>query len=271
MAQAFGINHMTAPGLRYDALLDLAVSVGAVGVEFRNDLSAPLFDGHAPAIVADAARSRGMRILALAEVKSFNDYGPAKEDEAKALIAIAKACGAEAVALIPRNDGWGVDVPRDNLQRALDGLLPLLRDAGLIGLVEPLGFAVSSLRHKSDAVTVIDAMGAGDTIRLVHDTFHHALAGGGAFHAAQTGLVHISGVTDPGPAFDDMTDAHRVLVDGDDRLGNIAQIATLRADGYTGPLSFEPFSPLVHDLADAAPALRASMAFITAGLSQRAA
>lgn len=270
MAPAFGINHMTAPGQRYDALLDLAVSIGAVGVEFRNDLSAPLFDGHAPAIVADAARSRGLRILALAEVKSFNDYGPAKAEAAKALIATAKACGAEAIALIPRNDGWG-DTARDTLRRTLDGLLPLLRDAGLIGLVEPLGFTVSSLRHKADAVAVIDEMQAGDTIRLVHDTFHHALAGGGAFYPQHTGLVHISGVTDPAPGFDAMTDAHRVLVDAGDRLGNLDQIVALRAGGYTGPLSFEAFSPLVHALADPAAALRASMTFIAAGLTRRAA
>lgn len=271
MPLTFGINHMAAPGLRYEALLDLACATGAIGLEFRNDLSTPLFDGHAPALVADAARSRGVRILALAEVKAFNDFSTAKADEAAALIAIAKACGAEAVSLIPRNDGWGVNDARDNLRRALDGLLPLLRDAGLIGLVEPLGFAVSSLRYKDDAVAVITEMDAGDTIRLVHDTFHHTLAGGGAFYPEHTGVVHISGVTDPAPSVDQMTDAHRVLVDADDRLGNLSQIATLAQAGFTGPLSFEPFSPQVHALADPAAALAASMKFITEGLSRRAA
>ena len=271
MPVTFGINHMTAPGMRYDALLDLAVTMGAVGVEFRNDLSTPLFDGHAPALVADAARSRGIRILALAEVKAFNDYSPAKAAEAAALIATAKACGAEAVSLIPRNDGWGVGDARDNLRRALDGLLPMLRGAGMTGLVEPLGFAVSSLRSKADAVAVITEMDAGDTIRIVHDTFHHTLAGGGPLYAEHTGLVHISGVTDPAPGIDDMTDAHRVLVDEGDRLGNLQQISALKLDGYTGPFSFEPFSPQVHALANPASALAASMKFITNGLSRQAA
>src|SRR3712207_7488353 len=46
------------------------------------------------------------------------------------------------------------------------------------------------------------------------------------FRSEWTGLVHISGVTDPSVAVDDMLDAHRVLVDGADRLGNIDRKST---------------------------------------------
>ena len=64
-----------------------------------------------------------------------------------------------------------------------------------------------------------------------------------------------------------MLDVHRVLVDGEDRLENLPQIAALLAQGYDGPFSFEPFAAEVHDLADPEAALRASMDFVTGDLS----
>ncbi len=147
----------------------------------------------------------------------------------------------------------------------------MLDDAGLTGLVEPLGFGSSSLRSKAEAATVIDALDAARTFRLIHDTFHHHLSGGGAVLPDHTGLVHISGVTDGAVAGADMTDAHRGLVDRNDRLGNCDQIAALIAGGYDGPLSFEAFAPEVHALADPKSALLASMAFIRAEVQAHAA
>ena len=63
-----------------------------------------------------------------------------------------------------------------------------------------------------------------------------------------------------------MRDPHRVLVGADDVLGNVAQIRALRAAGYTGAISYEPFAPSVHALADPAAALKASMEFIRKGV-----
>lgn len=60
-----------------------------------------------------------------------------------------------------------------------------------------------------------------------------------------------------------MLDAHRVLVDGDDRLENIAQIRTLEAAGYRGPYSFEPFATEVHELKDPAAAVNSSIDHIS--------
>ncbi|MCX7889315.1 MAG: TIM barrel protein [Rhodobacteraceae bacterium] len=269
----FALNHMAAPRLDAVAFLDLAQRLGCIGVEFRNDLGRPLFDGRPPEAIRDAAAARGLRILALAEVKMFNDWSPAKADEALALMKIAVACGAEAVSLIPRNDNRGMEegFRRAVLRRALADLKPMLEDHGLVGMVEPLGFEICALRHKAEAVEAIEAVGGTGRFRLVHDTFHHHLAGGGPIFAAHTGIVHVSGVTDPTLAVADMRDGHRVLVDADDRLGNLAQIAALRAAGYRGPVSFEPFAESVHALADPAAALEASMEFIRAGLAAEAA
>ncbi|MFZ5708723.1 MAG: TIM barrel protein [Pseudomonadota bacterium] len=269
----FALNHMTAPRLSAIRFLDAARTLGCVGVEFRNDLPGPLFDGMAPEAIRDAAAERGLRILALAEVKRFNDWSDDKGAEALALMETAVAAGAEAVSLIPRNDnlGMGNGERQANLRVALRALKPMLEDHGLLGMVEPLGFEICALRSKQEAVEAIEAVGGAGRFRLVHDTFHHHLADGGPIFPAQTGIVHVSGVVDPKLALSEMRDGHRVLVDGRDRLDNIEQIAALRAGGYAGPVSFEPFAKEVHDLADPVGALRASMDFIRSGLAARAA
>lgn len=263
----FALNHMTAPNLAWEAFLDLAKGLGCVGVEFRNDLKGPLFGGADPAAVKAAVAARGLRFLALAEVKMFNDWSEAKRAEAEALMKIAVAAGAEAVSLIPRNDGVATDRADSArvTETALRELLPMLKAHGLKAMVEPLGFAVCSLRYKDVLAEVIHKIGGVGTYFMVHDTFHHALAGFGPIYPELTGIVHVSGVKDA-IYLDDMRDPHRVLVDGDDILGNVAQIRALRAAGYAGAISYEPFAPSVHELADHAPALRASMEFIRKGV-----
>jgi 2-keto-myo-inositol isomerase len=270
---AVALNHMAAPRLGALAFLDAAKMLGCVGVEFRNDLPGPLFDGLAPEAIRDAAAERGLRILALAEVKMFNDWSDTKQAEALALMRIAVAAGAEAVSLIPRNDnqGLGNGERQANLRVALRSLKPMLEDHGLIGMVEPLGFEICALRHKAEAVEAIEALGAKGRFKLVHDTFHHHLAHGGPIFADHTGIVHVSGVTDAAVSVGEMRDGHRVLVDAADRLGNIDQLRGLRAAGYGGPVSFEPFAKQVHDLADPVAALASSIEFIRAGLAAKAA
>jgi 2-keto-myo-inositol isomerase len=267
------LNHMTVARLGFAQTVDMASKLGCVGVEARNDLPQPLFDGMAPEAARDLLASRGLRLLALAEVKRFNDWSADKAAEALALMKIAVAAGAEAVSLIPRNDGLGRGngERQANLRVALRDLKPMLEDHGLIGLVEPLGFEVCALRHKSEAVEAIEGLGVSGRFKLVHDTFHHHLAGGGPLYPQHTGIVHISGVTDPALAVGEMADEHRVLVDAQDRLGNVAQIAALTAAGYAGPVSFECFAPEVHALPDPGTALARSFDFIRDQLAAGAA
>ncbi|MPZ12056.1 MAG: TIM barrel protein [Kiloniellaceae bacterium] len=264
---------MTVPGLRYDAFLDLAKRLGCIGVELRNDLPGPLFDGDAPERVAAKARENGLRIVGLSQVYPFNAWSDVVRAEVEALIATAVACGAETISLIPRNDGQGLGhgERQANLRLALREIMPLLDAAGLVALVEPLGFLTSSLRDKQEAVAIIESLGAAGCYKLVHDTFHHHLAGGGPIFPQYTGIVHVSGVVDPRLAVSEMRDEHRILVDADDRLGNIEQLARLRAAGYAGPISFEVFSPAVHSLTDPETALRESITFIERQLAKLAA
>ena len=269
----FALNHMTVARLGYVHLLDLAADLGCVGVEVRNDLPLPLFDGIDPVKAGDMARAKGLRLLAVAEVKRFNDWSDTKASDALALMKTAQAAGAEAVSLIPRNDnlGMGNGERQAALRVALKALRPMLEDHGLVGMVEPLGFEICALRHKSEAVDAIEATGGKGRFKLVHDTFHHALAHGGPFFPEHTGIVHISGVTDQTVTLAQMTDAHRILVDAADRLGNVDQIATLARMGWTGPVSFEAFAPGVHASTTPKADLSASIQFIRDGLARKAA
>lgn len=266
------LNHMTVARLGFRQMVNLAAGLGCVGVEARNDLPQPLFDGMPAAEAGALLRDRGLRLLALAEVKRFNDWSADKATEALALMQVARDAGAEAVALIPRNDGLGLGngERQANLRVALRELAPMLRDHGLKGYVEPLGFAACALRHKGEAVEAIEALGAADVLALVHDTFHHHLAddgqGAGPIFPTMTGIVHISGVVDA-VAAPDMTDAHRGLVDRNDRLGNAKQLRALFSAGWDGPVSVEAFSPAVHAATDPGTALAGCFEFLRSELA----
>ncbi|NJO37126.1 MAG: hypothetical protein HC871_05255 [Rhizobiales bacterium] len=269
--RAFALNHMTVPSLNCTALFDLARSLDCIGIELRNDLSGRrLFDGDSPETVKAALRATGLRLLALAEVKRFNDWSSGTEAAALALIKTAVAAGAEAVSLIPVNDGTGCGngERQANLRVALRALKPdARRSRSDRPGSSPLGFGICSLRHKEEAIDAIEALGATGRFKLIHDTFHHFLAGEQQLFPGHTGIVHLSGVVDPKVSVGEMRDPHRVLVDAHDRIGNVEQIRALRAAGYDGPVSFEAFAPEVHRLDDQKSALAGSIAFIGKALT----
>ena len=148
---------------------------------------------------------------------------------------------------------------------------PILDRAGILGFVEPLGFAECSLRLKREAVEAIEAVGGAGTFKLVHDTFHHYVAGETELYADRTGLIHVSGVSDPAVGVERMRDPHRVLVDARDRIDNVGQVRALVAAGYAGPVSFEPFSADVHAMPRVEDAIRSSMEIISGGVTETAA
>lgn len=260
----FALNHVTVARAEYTQLLEIASALGCIGVEVRNDLPQPLFDGMDPAAAGAMARDRGLRILSVAEVKRFDAWDEERRKEALELARTAAAAGAEAISLIPRNDGSAPDGQEfaAGLVESLRALQPILSDYGLAGLVEPLGFETCTLRAKRHVVDAVRSLDAISTFRLVHDTFHHCLAGGGPHFPDDTGMLHVSGVADPDVPVSDMDDGLRGLVDHTDRLDSVAQIGALLSEGYRGPVSFEAFAESVHRLADPVPELRKSMEFI---------
>ncbi|MEO6012162.1 MAG: TIM barrel protein [Devosia sp.] len=268
------LNHMSAPQLPLAGFFALTRQLGLSQVEIRNDLEGnAILDGTPASDVKRLASESGVDIVSINALQKFNHWSIERAVEAEALADYCADCGAQALVLVAANDGTrrGNNERVANATESLRALSPILKSRNLIGLVECLGFEACSLRHKSEAVAAIDAAGGRDTFRLTHDTFHHHLAGEAAMFPELTGLVHISGVDDPDLSVGDMRDSHRVLVGPRDRLGNINQIKTLRAAGYSGAFSFEPFAEELRTLADPARALRDSMNFIGTQLAAVAA
>lgn len=266
MRNAFALNHMVAPRQPLAGFLDLAVALEVRHVEIRNDIAGTaIADGTPPAAVRAEVEARGLSILSINALYPFNIWSDERAEQAGRMIAYAKACGARSIVMCPLNDAAyrATDAERlGALRTALAALKPMLGEAGVTGLVEPLGFAECSLRLKREAVEAIDAVDGGAVFKLVHDTFHHYVAGETALFPAETGLVHISGVDDPAVPASAMRDPHRVLVDGADRIDNVGQIRAIAAGGYAGPLSFEPFAARVAALTDPREAVEASMRFV---------
>jgi 2-keto-myo-inositol isomerase len=261
----YALNHMAAPRRTFAELAELATSLGLDQVEIRNDLpGVPISDGTPPARIRQEAEAAGVRVLSINALQRFNDWNEERAGEAAGLARYARDCGAQALVLCPVNDvryRLAESERLGKLRDALRALAPILTEGGVIGLVEPLGFAESSLRLKADAVEAIEELALGDRFRLVHDTFHHYLAGEARPFPEWTGLVHISGVEDASLPLDQIRDEHRVLVGANDRCGTLLQILALM-EGYDGPYSFEPFAASVHAQADIAGALEISMHWI---------
>jgi 2-keto-myo-inositol isomerase len=267
----FGFNHMINPTLTPDELVDAAVNLGAVAIELRNDVGEnSLKDVETARRVGAKAAEAKLEVRSVNALYPFNVWNEERARQTEALATLAAAAGATGLVMCPLNEGKMLeDTPekRAGLRAALTGIRPILETHGLKGFVEPLGFPVSSLRLKRDALAAIDDIGGADVFSLVHDTFHHRGAGEEAVYGKRTGLVHISGLEDSVISFTDMLDGHRVLVGPKDRLGNVQQLRRLYADGYDGVVSFEPFAKEVHDLSDPIGAVRESMTYLREALA----
>ncbi|AMB84975.1 xylose isomerase [Pseudomonas agarici] len=263
----FALNRMVAPRLALADFIALAVSLKADAIEIRNDIEGiEIEDGSSPEDIRRLCAGEGLRVLSINALYPFDVWNDERRAHAIRLATYARDCGAEALVMCPLNDRTD---PRNAAERAaglrtaLNELAPILREYAILGLIEPLGFEECSLRRKRQAVDAIEAIGGLDVFRLVHDTFHHHLAGEEEFFPELTGLVHISGVEDTEAPLASIRDGHRVLVGEADILGNAAQIRHLLATGYRGHLSFEPFAESVHGLTDIRQAVGASMDHLT--------
>ena len=264
----FALNHITCPKLDIAGLAALTRELGLSEVEIRNDVAGTaLADGTPGAAVAPVLANAGLKVLTVNALQRFNEWNAERAQQAEDLARETAAAGAEALVLCPVNEaGWRSDDAERlaALREALAGLLPILRRHGLKGYVETLGFPISSLRLKREAVEAIDAVDGADTLLLLHDTFHHALASAPDLFPERTGLVHVSAVeAEGGLDFEAMLDGHRVLVGENDALGSAAQIAALLKGGYAGAVSFECFASSVHEDLDLAGSIARSMAFLS--------
>lgn len=266
MQPKFGLNHMVCPSYSVSEFLNLSSQIGALTVEFRNDVGDnSLIDLETAKSAGKHAKDLGLKVLSINALYPFNVWNDERAKQARQMAELAQAANAEGLVVCPLNDGNAVSF--EDLKYALSELAKILEEFDLKGFVEPLGFPISSLRSKRVALEAIDAVGQQDRFSLVHDTFHHKGAGENDFFPERTGLIHISGLEDD-ITFNDMLDGDRVLVGPNDRLDNIEQLRTLMAAGYDGPVSFEPFSKKVWDLKDPQKALQESIDFVNLSLTK---
>lgn len=249
----FCVNRKIAPSLSIPQFFKLVSQLGIHNVELRNDMpGGSVTDDLSGDEVKALARESGIRIITINALYPFNQLNEEVLQRARQLLSDAQAVGAESLVLCPLNDGTPFSAA-DTIS-ALKTLAPLFADAGIQGLVEPLGFPQSSLRSATQAQTLIRE--AGVPFRLLIDTFHHHLFEDAeqtfeqAIDIQQIGLVHLSGVTDPRPV-SELTDEERIMLTADDRLRSKQQVERLEKMGYTGLYAFEPFSSVMNSWQEA--------------------
>ncbi|MGO9307704.1 MAG: TIM barrel protein [Spirochaetia bacterium] len=254
----FALNRIACPSLGLEDLFKFTADLGLSKVEIRNDLpGGAVIDGMPAAKAAELAQRHGIRILSINALQKFN-LGAVQEknhDELAKLLELAAALQCTAIVLCPNNDTRDHRDPAHRVEEtiaALKAFGPAFTKRGVQGWVEPLGFSESSLASVVVASEAVKRAGF-PCYKIVYDTFHHYLGPDtekdidGTFASSQVGLIHASGVEASIPK-QSFRDAHRVLLSPADRTGSREQIARLVTLGYTGDISFEPFSAEVQRL-----------------------
>ncbi len=264
MPITFALNRTCAPHLALADFIALAQTVGVDAVEIRNDIEGREFaDGMPASELKSRLSDAGLRLASVNALQRFNDWTPARAEEARALIGYAAALGAPGIVLCPAH------LPGDDLAdghrplcEGLSALKPMFADAGIIGYVEPLGMRHSSMNRQAQAIAALDDIGGGEDFQLCYDTFQHFRASDDLLFPERIGLVHISGIARPDLAPSELTEPDRGFVFLGDRVGNIARLRKMVDAGYQGFVSMEPFSPETQKDPQIAERLRASLDYV---------
>jgi 2-keto-myo-inositol isomerase len=259
----FSLNRTVAPRLPLDGFLKLARKVGVEAIEIRNDIEDQEFANGMSAVEArQRIAEQGLKVASINALQRFNDWTPDREHEAKGLFAYAAALGAPGIVLCPvveAGHGWGDAELARKLREALRAIKAIASDHGVIGYVEPLGMVDSTLRSQSLAVEAIEDVGGAGPLQLCYDTFQFYRASDVRLFPQHIGLVHVSGITRTDLAREELTEPDRGFVDTSDICGTIGQLRAIRAAGYGGYVSMEPFDPAIQGRADVSEELGRSL------------
>lgn len=253
-----GLNRIIYPKLQLEDFFKFTKDLDLNKIELRNDLpGGKIIDDYTPEQLKGLCKKYGVEILTINALQKFNLGAilPKAIEELKKLTELAQFIGCKAIVLCPNNEvndkRTSEEIFQETLQ-ALKSFAPLLKDSGIQGYLEPLGFEECSLRSIVTAMKAIQESGY-PVYKIVHDTFHHHLGPDNfdtiknEYDISYTGLVHVSGVESNIPVRE-YRDNHRVLVSEQDKLQNKKQIALLLKLGYAGNFSFEPFSQKVQEM-----------------------
>jgi 2-keto-myo-inositol isomerase len=247
------LNRIIKPQIPLEEFLKFTADLSIKYVEVRNDFTDKgVLDGLSDAALQKTFKDTGIKALTINALYPFEDVRILKENigKLKGLITEAKRINCPQIVMCPLNDAndqRSAGQRADELVTALTAYGPLFAEAQMIGLVEPLGFGICSLRTKKAALEGIARCNYPESYQLLHDTFHHYLSGETEFFPNQTAIVHVSGVL-AGKTKAATTDEDRILVTKDDIMDNRGQVTSLLEGGCTAPISYEPFSPQVRAL-----------------------
>lgn len=268
---AFAINRMVSPQKPLDAFLELARRAGVKGVEMRNDVAGQEFaDGTTATELKQRISDAGLSVASINALQRFNDWTADREREAVELIRYAGDIGAPGLVLCPVVEfghSWSEVECATKLRGALRKLRPILADHGVIGYVEPLGMLDSTLRCQAFAVEAVGDIDGFGTFEFCYDTFQYYRASDSGFFPQHVGLVHVSGIVRTDLARTALSEPDRGLVDARDIAENVEQLKRLRAAGYAGYVSIEPFNLDVQQDPELETALRESLAYIRAAVA----
>ena len=247
---SLSLNRIAKPQLPLPEFLELTASLGMRHAEVRNDLpGVGVLDGLSQAELTAILARTGVQIVSINALYPFESakHLQANVEKLRDLVAEARKVGCRAIVMCPFNETGDPRTPgrrADELVAALDAYGPLYAEAGMKGLIEPLGFERSALRTKRAALDGMARCKHPGSFALLHDTFHHYLSGEKDLFPEQTALVHVSGVPagKPRPAIED---DDRILVDEGDVMDSRGQVAALLEGGCKAPISYEPFGPAI--------------------------
>ncbi|CNG95732.1 TIM barrel protein [Yersinia kristensenii] len=247
----FCINRKIAPSLSIESFFSLVKKCGLNKVELRNDmLGGKVTDELSSAQLNALADEYEIEIVTINALQYFNlpEHRPALLKETENMLKQAKAINCRGVILCPNcsaNDRRSAEQKEQDTVEALVLLAPLFKKYQVTGLVEPLGFEISSLRSHLLTQSIIRKSAA--PYKMVLDTFHYYLSdiAQAEFDAHidinTIGLVHLSGVEEARLKHT-LTDEDRIMLSEQDKLNSKQQVANLERLGYQGIYAFEPFS-----------------------------
>ncbi|TCP94735.1 2-keto-myo-inositol isomerase [Cricetibacter osteomyelitidis] len=268
----FCVNRKIAPSLSIEEFFQVVQKCGLNKVEIRNDMpSGKILDDLTPEQFNVLAKKYNIEVVTINALYPFNL--PSKREQvtqvAIEMLETAKAVGAKAVIMCPYNEPDS----RSTAQRigdtadSIQYFTALFAKYGIEGLVEPLGFPVSSLRSFTLAGELIKAVGS--PFKMTLDTFHHHLAElpiadyGSTVNINQVGLVHLSGV-EATRSLATLLDEDRIMPSQKDVMKSKEQVLEIEKLGYKGIYAFEPFASSLADwtAADVEKAINDSIAYI---------
>src|SRR6516225_5103966 len=186
------LNRIIKPQIPLEEFLKFTADLGIKYVEVRNDFTDKgILDGLSDTVLQKAFKDTGIKALTINALYPFEDAKILKEntEKLKGLITEAKRIDCPQIVLCPLNDAADKRNPAqraDELVTALNAYGPLFAQAKMTGLIEPLGFAICSLRTKKAALEGIANCDHPEAYKLLHDTFHHYLSGETGFFPRET-------------------------------------------------------------------------------------